>query len=160
MIVEMKSYQLNRIQVHHYLGKTDITFPRFGATAEKINDIILNQLLTLPDNDDDDTYLVCVSVIGVTQLELTFSCVSCKRILTCQSHTTITQCIECNTKQKPHHPRMPAKLFMENQDGEQYTLKAHTDALAATVSQGKNLIDAALFNCVFNKYHVIKTLSR
>jgi len=74
MIVESKSYQLNRIQIHHYLGKTDIT--RFGATAEEIGDV-LDQLPTLPD-DDDDTDLVSVSVIGVSQPEVTFLCVSCK----------------------------------------------------------------------------------
>ena len=33
MIVENKSCQLNRVQIHHYLGKTELNFPRFGASA-------------------------------------------------------------------------------------------------------------------------------
>jgi len=59
-----------------------------------------------------------------------------------------------------------AKLFVEDEDGKQYTLKAYTDALTAivlphTISENleENLIDAPPFQCIFNKYHVIKLFS-
>ena len=89
MIIELKSYQLNRIQVHHYLGKPEVTFPLFGATAEEIDDV-LDTVPTVPDRDDEDTDLVSVTVIGVTQLDIAFLCVSCKCILPYNPQTNIT----------------------------------------------------------------------
>ena len=29
MIIDNRAYQLNRVQIHHYLGKTEVKFPRF-----------------------------------------------------------------------------------------------------------------------------------
>jgi len=70
-----------------------------------------------------------------------------------------------HTKQKHHHSRMSAKLFVEDQDGKQYTLKIYKDTLATIVSlrtisednPEENLIHAPPFWCI---YYVIKTVSR
>ena len=78
MILEGKSYKLNRIQVHHYLGTTALTYPQFGATAEQIDDL-LDHIPKLPDSDDD-TVINTLSIIGVTSLNITFTCVNCNHV--------------------------------------------------------------------------------
>ena len=65
MIVENKSYQLNRVQIHHYL---ELNFPRFGASAEEIDDLLEVSML---HNNDDTTDLHSVTIIAVTKLETT-----------------------------------------------------------------------------------------
>ena len=64
MIVENKSYQLNHVQIHHYLGKTELNFPRFGASAEEIDDLLEVSML---DNNDDTADLHSVTIIAVTK---------------------------------------------------------------------------------------------
>lgn len=89
MILENKSYQLNRIQVHHYLGKTELTFPRFGASAEEIDSLL--EVSTFVDNDTTDLH----SVIGVTNLETTFICINCRKTFPCDPNDTVTHCQLC-----------------------------------------------------------------
>ena len=48
MTIQGKSYQLNRIQVHHYLGTTALTYPRFGATARAGANSLLGQVFKWP----------------------------------------------------------------------------------------------------------------
>ena len=84
MIVENKSYQLNHVQIHHYLGKTELNFPRFGASAEEIDDLLEVSML---DNNDDTTDLHSVTIIAVTKLETTFNC---RKNLPCDPNNTIT----------------------------------------------------------------------
>ena len=78
MIVENKSCQLNRIQIHHYLGKTELNFPLFGASAEEIDDLLEVSML---HNNDDTTDFHSVTIIAVTKLETTFTSINCRKKL-------------------------------------------------------------------------------
>ena len=126
MIAENKSYQLNRVQIHHYLGKTEQNFPRFGASAEEIDDLLK---VSMVDSNDDTTDLYSVNIIASHKtpdnihLETTFICINCRKSLPCDPKSTITHCQQCGTKQKPPNNKTSAKLFIEGSSGEQYTLK-------------------------------------
>lgn len=59
MLTEYKSYQLNQIQVHHYCGNCEVTFPKFGASYEEIED--LKYVDTLVSKNDQQE-------LGLTEL--------------------------------------------------------------------------------------------
>ena len=154
MIVENKSCQLNRIQIHHYLGKTELNFPPFGASAEEIDDLLEVSML---HNNDDTTDLHSVTIIAVTKLETTFTCINCRKNLPCDPNNTITHCQQWGTKQKTRNNKTSAKLFIEDSGGEQYTLKAHNEMLVNVVPSCDNitqklLLDAPSFNITFDKF--------
>ena len=69
-----KSYQLHRVQIHHYLGRSEPTFPLFGASIEEIDDLL--EVSTF--EDDGLTDLNSVTIIGVSKLETTFICINRK----------------------------------------------------------------------------------
>ena len=125
MISENKSYQFNRIQIHHYLGRTELTFPHFGASAEEIDDLLV---VSTYDNDDV-TDLHSVTIVAVNNLETTFICINCKKTLPCDLDKTITECQQCGTKQKLRNYKTSAKLFVEGMSAQQCTLKAHNEIL-------------------------------
>ena len=161
MISENKSYQFNRIQIYHYLGRTELTFPRFGASAEEIDDLLV---VSTYDNDDV-TDLHSVTIVAVNNLETTFICINCKKTLPCDLDKTITECQQCGTKQKLRNYKTSAKLFVEDMSAQQYTLKAHNEILANIVPNcskitSELLLDAPSFDTTFDKFHIITNVTR
>ena len=105
--IENKSYQLNRIQIHQYLGKTELTFPRFSASVE-VDD--LPELCSYDDNDS--TNASSVTIIGVSNLETTYPCIDCKKNIQCTPETSITKCDHCQSKQRLRSYKTSAILTM------------------------------------------------
>ena len=164
-LVENKSYQLNRVQVHHFLGKYELSFPFYGASIEEIND--LDHVSTFYSSDETLTTVESVTVVGVSKIELSFSCISCKKLLISQPSEVIIECQNCETKQKLRNPKTSAKLFVLDCNEQQYSLRAHSDALlqiseCSTTSHinTNNLLDSPPFDVTFNEYHVITNVSR
>ena len=72
ILTENTSYQLSRVQVHSYLGRSELTFPVFGAAIEERD--MLENVLTYTD---DQVYsLQSVSIMGVSAFETTFNCIN------------------------------------------------------------------------------------
>lgn len=149
---------LSRVHIHRYLGKSELTFPSFGATIDEIED--LQQVSAY--EEDEVSNIQSTSIIGVNILETTYICVNCKKPLSPTS--TIAHCDHCATNQKLRNPKVSAKLFVEDQTGRQFTLRAHTQFLC-DITRGspitvEELLNATPFNVAYNKYHVVTNISR
>ena len=72
-----ESYQFNRLVVRFYRGKKHLSYPSWGATRHKIDDIgeVLDEDCNL---DNEDTLIQSVNVIGV-HLEQVYNCFYCKK---------------------------------------------------------------------------------
>ena len=118
-LTEAKSYQLNRVQVHKFLGKYELTFPRFG-------DIHLDEI-----TGSDVQHVTAATIVGVGQIEATLSCINCKKtILSNSLHMrVIIECNFCATKQKIRTTKSTAKLYVEDSTGNLFTLRAYQDIL-------------------------------
>lgn len=159
MIVESKSYQLNRVQINHYLGKIELNFPCFGVSAQEIDDLLHVPML---DNNDDTTYLHTVTIIAVTKPETTFVCINCRKALPCDPNNTITHCQQCGTKQKKTQQQ---NISQTHSSGNQYTLKAYNEMLTNMVPNCSNitqelLLDAPSFNITFDKFNIVTNVTR
>ena len=155
MIIETKSYQVNRIQVHKYLGKPELTFPRFGASAEEIEDLL--EVCSYNGNSGS-TAANSVTVIGVSNLETSYNCINCKKSIPSTSETRIAECKHCLTTQRVKTYKLSAKLFVEDDSGEQYTLKVHHDVLSNIVPDDdvitpELLLQAPPINVTFDDYN-------
>ena len=80
MLEELKSYQLNRVQLHQYCGNWEVTYPRFGASFEEIQDLQDVHLLAFNDQqeEEEDTFLERCSIVEVKELDLVYTCINCK----------------------------------------------------------------------------------
>ena len=162
MIIETKSYQLNRIQVHHYLGKSELIFPRFGASAKEIEDLLE---VSPYDGDSDDKNANSATIIGVSNLEKVYNCINCKKSMPCTTDTKIVECQHCQTKQRLKTFRTSAKIFIEDECGQQYTLKAHHEMLSNIIPNSGTitpelLLEAPPFNVTFDNYYTVTSVSR
>lgn len=161
MLTEYKSYQLNRIKVHHYCGNYEVTFPKFGASYEEIED--LEYVDTLVSRNDQPEDQRC-TIVGVN-LETIFMCISCKHSIP-DLHTgpnPIHMCESCDTTQKLRNPRTSARLYIEDENGKILPLRAYSDTLSqlarsATITTD-NLLDKPPFGLSYNKYCVITSIT-
>ena len=164
MIVENKSYQLNRVQIYHYLGKTELNFPHFGASAEEIDDLLE---VSMSHNNDDTTDLHSVTISSQSQNSRQHSpaLIAGK---TCPA-TQTTPLLTANNGERNKNPatikHQPNSLLRTVvATGEQYTLKAHNEMLANIVPSCNNitqelLLDAPSFNITFYKFHIITNVT-
>ena len=163
-MVENKSYQLNRVQVHQFLGKYELNFPLFGASIEEIDD--LPDVSPFEPSTETLTTIEHVSIVGVSKLELSFSCISCKNLLVSQP-SELVECQHCETKQKLRNPKISTKLFIVDGNEQQYSLRAHNDSLLQITGHTEtnlinidDLFSSPPFDVTFDQYHVITNISR
>ena len=164
MLIEGKSYLFNRVIIKCFLGKSHLSMPPSGATAEEINNLenVVATSASITDNEDDE-HLTNVTVTGVQQLESVHTCISCKREDTPTSDT-VTTCTHCETTQIKGNCKHTAKLFIKN-DSSRVTVRAYQEALTSiTVKDDEvtceDLLYAQPFDMQYNKYHVITKISR
>lgn len=71
MLIEGKSYQMNRLVVRSFLGKNHLSMPPSGATIEEIDDLenVIPTISCITEGEDDSEYLTNVkSPFCITQL--------------------------------------------------------------------------------------------
>ena len=160
MLIEGKSYQMNRLVVRSFLRKTYLSMPPSGATIEDLQDVIHTSAPIMEDEDDE--CLANVTITGVQQLESLHTCINCKKEINPASDT-VTTCGHCETTQRMGNCRQTAKLFIENQST-RVTLRAYHDALTSITLKDQinceDLLYAHPFDVAFNRYHVITKVSR
>ena len=163
---ENKSYQLNRMQVHKFLGQTQLTYPRFGGSFHAVADLEEGCVRSVTEGSIE--HMESVTVIGVGQLEGSFSCISCEKPILI-SQTTIqgqqvSECNTCGTKQKVRSVKTTAKLYLEDSSGTSLSLRAHQEALTQIVKSNDvtndNLLHSEPFDVSFNNFNVITSVSR
>ena len=141
--------------VHKFPGKPELTFPCFGGSFHKIND--LDEVYDYIE-DDDVQHITCATEIGVSKIDTTIICITYKRTIMTPTNTNIVECSYCNTKQKVLTIKPSAKLFIE--DNSKTTVlpqstPAHQDILneIATDMTSETLLNSKPFNLMFNKFH-------
>lgn len=153
-----KTYQLNKVLVKSYLGKKHLSIPPTGSTIEEIDD--LDNVFSANCSSDEENSLQTVTVAGVQQLEIMYSCINCKKTITASTESLAT-CNNCQTVQKITTKHHTAKLFIENNDSkERFSVRAHDHSLKAIAQTDgpiscEDLLFAPPFIVTFNKYHVI-----
>ena len=63
LLTEKRSYLLSRVHVHRFYGKSELSFPFFGATIEEIED---QQVSTY--EEDEEGNIDSATIIGVNIL--------------------------------------------------------------------------------------------
>jgi DNA-directed RNA polymerase subunit RPC12/RpoP len=150
---------MNKLRVRSYLGKKHLSVPPTGSTIEEIDN--LEDVCSDPDcsSDEHDT-LQTVTVVGVQQLEIMYSCINCKKTIAASTKSLAT-CNNCQTVQKITTKHHTAKLFIENSN-ERISLRAHDQSLKAIALKQPpaKIYSAPPFDVTFNKYHVITHVFR
>ena len=140
------SYQFHRVVVCTY-GKHQLSFPKCGATIMPIKD--LEDVMDDSFDLDDDSQLDGAQVIGIHQLELIITCISCKNGGVKKTSTTTGTCQQCATVQKLKKEKPTCKLFIEAGD-KHLTVQTNEDILTAIVEPNKitckNLLSSRPFN--------------
>ena len=162
IITANKSYQLNRVQVNKYLGKYELSYPRYGASFHEIEDLeeVYQDVETTTLNN-----ATRATVVGVGQLEQSLSCINCKKSSIIAQGQSIVECSNCETKQKARNPKTTAKLYVEDGGGTLYTLRAYQDVLAE-ITQANGQITSTLllqsepFDFSYNNFNLITAISR
>ena len=161
-LVQYTSYQLNWVQVHKFLGKYELTFPRFGASFHEIED--LQDVCQYTESDNDLDHVTSATIVGVGQLESTVSCISCKKIMSVTKESDIIECNSCDTKQRARNVKTTAKLYVEDGGQNSFSLRAYQDMLTEIAQTpdvtSDNLLQSEPFDLIFNKYHIITSITR
>ena len=164
MLIENKSYQMNKLIVRSYLGTYYLSIQSTGSTIDEIDD--LEDIISDPEpsTNDDNEFLTAVTVAGVQQLESVYSCINCKKYISATSDGLVV-CEFCHTTQKPTSQRYTAKLFIQNSDQHRISLRADDDTLNKIAQTDGNikcedLLFAPAFDISYSKYHVITDISR
>ena len=163
MMIEGKSYQMNRLVVRSFLGKNHLSMPPSGASIEEINDLenVIATTSSITEGEHDE-YLTNVTISGVQQLESLHICINCKKEIHPASDT-VTTCAHCETTQREGNCRQTAKLFIKTEHT-RITVRAYHEALTSITQKDEvdceNLLFAPPFDMAYNKYHVITKVSR
>ena len=141
-----------------------MTYPRFGASAEEIDDLSID---VSTYDTDDLTHINSVTIIGVANLETTYNCVNCRKNISCDPETKICRCDSCGTKQKLRNCKLSARLFVQDSSGQQQNLKAHGETLANIINTPivtkiteEDLLECAQFDVTYDRYSTIVSISR
>ena len=159
-----QSYQFNRVVVRSYRGKRHLSYPPYGASALKIDDIgeIADDSYEL---DSDDTLIQSATVIGVHKLEQIYNCFYCKKgNVEPQESTKFGTCAKCNTFQQSNC-KITAKLFLESADLKDHvTVRAYGNLLKEITGSEEvtcmALMDAPPFHAKYNEFHVLTSVNR
>ena len=136
----------------------ELTFLRFGASAEEIEDLLE---VCSYDGNSGSTSAKSVTIIGVSNLETSYNGINC---IPSTTEAKIAECKHCLTPQRVKTFKPSAKLFGEDDSGQQYTLKAHHHMLTNIVPDDDTitpelLLQAPPFNVTFDNYNTA-TVSR
>ena len=162
-----QSYQFNRVVVRSYRGKRHLSYPPYGASVLKIDDIgeIADDSYEL---DSEDTLIQSATVIGVHKLEQIYNCFYCKRgNVEPQESTKFGTCAKCNTYQllKQSNCKITAKLFLESADLKDHvTVRAYGNLLKEITGAEEvtcmALMDSPPFHAKYNEFHVLTSVNR
>lgn len=162
ILVQYTSYQLNRVQVHKFLGKYELTFPRFGASFHEIED--LQDVCQYTESNNDLDHVTSATIVVVGQLESTVSCISCKKNMCVTIESDIIECNSCDTKQRARNIKTTAKLYVEDGCQNSFSFRAYQDMLTEIAQTpdvtSDNLLQSEPFDLTFNKYHIITSITR
>lgn len=160
------SYQLSRLIVCTFRGKTSLKLPTTGATIKAIDHIEVNH--TIEDVPDEilENNLPEARVVGIQLLENVMTCICCKKgLVEPTTNQGIGKCQICSTVQllESTNHKMTAKLYVSSGSTTK-TLRAYENILV-DISQSQeinheNLLGAPAFNVFFTDYNVITSISR
>lgn len=148
-----------------YGGKHQLQIPRSGANIQETEDDIIISY-SEDENDTKPNTAEGVSVIGVQDLDIMFTCISCKANIEHHGSAQIAICNKCNTAQKLLDPKVTAKLHVQPRDGHRITVRAYTSILANIIGSKNEeitiaqLLMAAPFDMMYDEFHVIRSIHR
>ena len=112
------------------------------------------------DDDNDataDNVLVSAVIIGVQNLEVVYSCISCKSNIEQKGSSEMTICNNCNTGQILSGGKVTAKLVLKA-NGERVNVRGYTKVLSDIICD--DVITMLLAPCFDVEYNVIQAISR
>ena len=132
----------------------------FGSSFELIHEIATTTDCIL----EEDAILSHAVVIVVYQLEELFICLHCKKTSSTMNKSVAT-CSFSNTTQKINKTQVSARLYLEDENGQTYLLKANSNILAQIVLEetvsSVTLLAATVFSLTFDKNtNCIKSVTR
>ena len=158
-----ESYYLTKLRVKIFCGDYGLSYPNFGASVSKIEDI--GDVIETR-SDPSESSIQGVSIVGVKDLVSFKTCISCKTKITVTEYPdTIVTCNKCNTAQNVAtcSLKLMAKLLLEGPDVTIITLVAYEDMLKNLLPTGEITQEALLklkpFNATYNAFHVITSIS-
>lgn len=155
-------YHITKVNVRVFGGDHGLSFPRFGASTAKIEDIgTVNETRAYPTQDE----ALGLSIIGVKDLFDFKICIGCNfKIQVTDCEREIIKCTKCNMSQQiTQSPiRKMAKLLLEGPNVTMVTLVAYEDMLKVLVPAGditeKALLECKPFNATYDAYHKITSI--
>ena len=167
---ENVSYQLNRVQVNKFQGKTELVFPNYGASITVIPELKNFSKEVPPSQTVNLTNYSNCTIEGVQQLSTIYTCISssCKSTIECETTDMKGRpkatCNVCGTVQILRHPRRTARLFIRTSQNDELWLRAYSETLnnivGSTMFTPEDLIDSPPFDLVHNQYGVITQVQR
>ena len=161
VFTEHTSYKFNRLQVRSYMGKTYLSYPSVMSFSE-VAPISVDETNDSPSSDEDED-LVQASIVGVKDLETMYSCINCNKTVT-PDDSEVGTCETCKTMQKLIS-KQTAKLTIKS-GTTKVTVRAYDEALREIAQKSgaeltaQDLLFPPVFTCSYNKFHVLKSVSR
>ena len=123
-----ESYQISKVNVRIWSGTRTLSFPKFGASISKIDNI--GDVKTVPAFQPDSP-IEGLAIIGVMDLTKFKACVSCKaKVPVSDTSDMLVTCLKCNTTQSVSTAAsMMTKLILQKSDGNIMTLVAYENML-------------------------------
>ena len=156
------SYQFNRLVTCSYMGKAYLSFPLVVSfdIIDPINGLCTNDYASSSDEEED---LTSASIIGLKDLETYYACINRSKTVT-PNDQHIGVCNNCNITQKLTS-KQTARLIVKS-GAAKISLKAYDDVIKVIAQSNtlevsaQELLFAPMFDCSYNKYHVITKISR
>jgi len=157
-----ENYQITKLTLRLFNGDRTLSMPRVGSKVEQIEDIgEVNEYTVDPFADTVEA----ASIIGVKDLQVFKACLFCNGKMEEDGDGTgkCTKCAAIQILAKCPNNEM-AKVTVEGPHLQITTLVMYADHLNA-ILDGKpttaiELLKAKPFNVVYNKYHVVTSVSR
>ena len=119
---------------------------------------------------DHGNILVSAQILGVSQLELIYTCIQCKRgtVQNSSEKGSVGSCQQCGTTQRLCNEKQTCKLFLEGGEAgnDHVSVRAYSDAMKAITGinsdkiTGEDLLSSGLFDLQYNDYPIITSVSR
>ena len=158
------SYQLDRLNVRSYRGKQHLSFPPSGASFSIIDDIgeVIDD--SFDTESEDNLMKGVVKIVGVYQLEKTYTCFHCRKGNVKQDNSYGT-CTNCEMAQVLKETKLTAKLFLETLDiAKHVTVRAYEDVMKTITAPEdittSTLLESPPFDARYKEYHVLTGISR
>ena len=152
-----RSYHFNRLLVHLYCGKYQLSLPSSGASIDEI-EVIDEVMMNFSELDDEGHVMQAATMLVVQLLENVYTCILCKRgkkVIPDQTGS-IRSCEICPTDQKLHVLHLTAKLLLEDENAHDCViLRAYHDTLIVIVDSDvttQDLLNAPQFDVHYDDY--------